>query len=271
MKVSRRAQPYRLLSAALLAFVCAGAAAGTLGRAQQRGRLLAGLAQVPAPYAVGAKFRTPDAIDAALAEDFAGRLSLPLETVRTERRARLQALASGQVDLLLVSAAGDDPLHPAALIVPTGYATGPMAIMRNDTDIRSWQQLKGRTVCVARDGRYVGSLAARYGAIEKPMRGAADSLLALRIGSCDAAVHDNTLLEELIKLPEWKKFSAKLTSDERTPLVFALPVGDTAAAAAVRQAASRWQAGDYFRKLQQKRARTIAFEVYLDQDVPDCH
>src|SRR3546814_19750149 len=97
-----------------------------------------------------------------------------------------------------------------------------MAIMRTDTDIKSWQQLKGRTVCLSEGGRYVGALTRQYGAVEIVFKAPADSLLALRTGGCDAAVHDDVMLKELLKLPEWKKVSARLPPGPAAPLTFVL-------------------------------------------------
>jgi polar amino acid transport system substrate-binding protein len=114
-------------------------------------------------------------------------------------------------------------------------------------------------------------IAKRYGAFEKVYRAPADSLLALRTGRCDAAVHDDDMLNELLKLPEWKKFSARLPVARRTPLVFAVPAGDAASVALLQQIASDWRTSGFVEQLNRKRARNIAFEVYLDQDVPDCH
>ncbi|MEO6959980.1 MAG: hypothetical protein ABI228_07075 [Burkholderiaceae bacterium] len=39
----------------------------------------------------------------------------------------------------------------------------------------------------------------------------------------------------------------------------------------VKQMASQWKAHRYLAVLTETRARDIAFEVYLDQNVPDCH
>ena len=70
--------------------------------------------------------------------------------------------------------------------------------MRTDTTIRRWDQLESRSVCVARGANHVGTVAARYGAIEQ--------------------VHPS-VTDALVK----------------------------------------------------KTVRNMAFEVYLEQDVPDCH
>ena len=253
----------RALLAAILAGVCAGAlAAEGLERAKQRGELRAGIHYLVPEYKGGMKFRTPETLDTALLEDVARRVRLPLAMVSAE---------PGKSDIALVRVGQSDPLHGAAGVIPTGYAAGPMAIMRTDTDIKAWEQLKGRRVCVSEGGLYAGTLAARYGAIEKVYKAPADSLLALRIGACDAAVHDSAMLEELIKLPEWRKFSARLPVGPRMNLAFVLPADDKKSAAVLRQVAYSWAANGYLDRLMSKMVRQIAFEVYLDQDVPDCH
>jgi len=260
----------RLLLAVMLASIGAGAFADSaFEHAKQRGKLTAGIGHPMPAYQAGAKFRTPETIDSVLAEELAKRVQLTPAAVRAAPAQAARMLRDGRADLLLASV--DAGTLRGTMLVPTGYVAGPMAIMRSDTDIKRWEQLKGRTVCLSEGGRYVGTIAARYGAIEKVLRAPADSLLALRTGGCDAAVHDDTMLEELLKLPEWKKFSARLPAGQRTPLVFAVAAGDAKSIAFLRQIANDWRASGYLDQLNRKRARSIAFEVYLDQDVPDCH
>lgn len=255
----------RLLLVTALSGACAAALAGNdLDQARKRQQLVAGVHYVVPAYQGGMKFRTPEAIDTALAQDLAARLALPLTTV--------QALnPAGKPDVVLAALTDQDLLRRNATVIPTGHVAGPMAIMRTDTDIKTWQQLRGRKVCLAEGGRYAGTLTARYGAIEMVKKAPADALLALRTGECDAAVHDNTLLEELIQLPEWKKFSARLPVGPRTALAFVVPRTQTGTAAFLKQVANDWAAKAYPEQLTKKAVRHIAFEVYLDQDVPDCH
>lgn len=262
----------RAASAAALAGICSGAAAADgIDRARQRGKLVAGIQYVVPEYRGGMKYRTPEAIDTALLADVARRLQLPLATVPAQPGRQAALLAADEADLALIAVTGADPLRRTAAVIPTGYASGPMAIMRTDTDIRSWPQLKGRKVCVAEGGRYAGTLARRYGAIEIVHKAPADALIALRIGTCDATVHDSALLEELIRLPEWKKFSARLPAGPRTALAFMVPATDRKTAAFLSQVARDWAATGHVEQLLKKAVQNIAFEVYLDQDVPDCH
>jgi len=180
----------------------------------------------------------------------------------------VQQLADGTLDAWV-------GVWPAAAGVPAGvrhtalaWSVAPMAIMRTDTDIRSWADLSGRTVCLSEDGRVTGELSARFGAIEQIYASATDALLALRIGQCDAAVQDEDFLKQLLTFPEWQKFSAQL-APYRSQTLTRLMRADLPAPrkTAVRQAT----APDRLRELTRQQAQDIAFEVYLDQTVPDCH
>lgn len=266
---------FRATLTAALALACGGAfAQGGLEQAKNRNQLIVGISYIVPEYKAGMKFRTPEAIDTELAKDLAARAQLPLTLVRhTAKVAATEAAKAPRgPDIVLTMVNDRKAADRAATIIPTGYSASPMAIMRSDTDIKSWEQLKGRKVCVSEGGPHVGTLAAKYGAVEKVQKAPADSLLALRVGACDAAVHDSAMLEELVRLPEWKKFSARLTSPsgQGATLAFVVPA-DSGYAAFLKQVASEWAANRFAQQLTRKAARQIAFEVYLDQDVPDCH
>lgn len=266
--------PFLLRAAitAALAGACLAAFAASLPQhATQRGRLNVGVRYVVPVFVAGAKYRTPEGIDSILAANLAARLQVPLVMLHATTTNRMDLLAAGKADVLLAVVAGGDPLLQAATVVPTGYTAAPLAIMRTDTDIKEPQQFKGRTVCLSEGGAYVGTMAARYGAIEKIYKTPADALLALRIGGCDAAVHDDAMLTELFKLPEWKKFSTRLAVGPRSVLVLVVPAGDVDAAAFLKKAVHAWSDDGYLAKIRKKWANDVAFEVYLSQSVPDCH
>lgn len=260
-----------LALAVLMTVVCTTAFADGFDRAKQRGKLLAGLHYPVPPYKAGTKFRTPEAPDSVLLEDVAKRLKLSLETDKATRSNQAQLANSGKIDIALVSVAQGDAPQRGVTVIPTGYSAGQMAIMRTDTDIKTWQQLKGRKVCVSEGSLHVGTLATKYGAIEKVYRAPADALIAVRTGECDATVHDSTMLEELITYPEWKKFSARLPAGPNMTLAFVVPERDKKGAAFLKEVVRDWSTTGYLNKQVKNATRNIAFEVYLDQNVPDCH
>jgi polar amino acid transport system substrate-binding protein len=236
-----------------------------------KANLLVGVGHVIPPFVGGSKVRTPESIETALAEQLAQHLGMQLETIAAAPASRLPVLRAAQPDLVLGTAQSIELDYPGATMVATGYVLSPMAIMRSDTQIKTWAQLQGRTVCLSEGSPYAGTMTSQYGAVEKLFAAPADSLLALRTGSCDAAVHDSATLNELLKLPEWKKFSARLSSDTRVPLVFAASSQDSATIQLLNRVAGQWKAKRYLADLSKGRARDIAFEVYLDQNIPDCH
>lgn len=258
------------LALVLAGMVSTATAADRLETIRQRGALNAGMQYVAPEYAAGRKFRTPEGIEHVLAQDLAQRLQVRAVAVQDDASKGADLLKARKADLLLAVMTANPSLRMATITVPTGYVAAPMAIMRTDTTIKRWEQLKGRSVCVPRGSRHAG-LAARYGATEQPYKAPADALLALRIGTCDATIHDAALLEELLKLPEWKKFSARLTPLAGAPLEIVLPASDDKAHAYFQQVAKAWQTGGYLQQQLRLMARNIAFEVYLDQEVPDCH
>lgn len=253
---------------------CAGAmafAGAASAQSAQSGDMVVGLDYVVPPFVAGAKVRTPEAIDTTLAEQIAKRLHARLAMVAADRADPAKTIEAGGAKIVLAAVPGVAAASGSTVTIPTGYTAAPMAIMRSDTDIKTWEQLKGRTVCLSRGSRYIGMAAARYGAIEKIFGAPADSLLALRTGHCDAAMHDDTMLNELLKFPEWKKYSARLSAGPRITLAFVAPAADAATVSLLQQTASQWKASRYLAALTKTRARDIAFEVYLDQNVPDCH
>lgn len=225
--------------------------------------LTVALGHVMPEQRVDKKFRTPETIDGALAQDLARRMNKPLAAV--------PVAASGPDSIRIATLDASRAVAPGYVAIPIRYESAPMAIMRTDTTIKRWEHLKGRTVCVSEGGTHIGTLAKRYGAIEKVYPAPADALIAVRVGDCDATVHDSAMLEELIRLPEWKKFSARLPAGEGRQLALLVPASDRKTAAAARRTVSEWNRNGFAQEVMQKAVRSIAFEVYLDQDVPDCH
>ncbi|PUA20313.1 transporter substrate-binding domain-containing protein [Glaciimonas sp. PCH181] len=249
-------------------------ASDVIGRIKQRGHVIVGIAYVGPIYAAGQKFRTPENVDGEVAEALAKRLNVSVSTVRVTPRNRLQLLQSGKVDgwLLRLSDAEIARVRLTAKVVTTGYQAQPKLIMRSDTDIKQWSHLKGRSVCVSEGSPYLGILQTRYGAREKVVKAPADALLALRVGTCDATVHDDAMLDEMLKLPEWKKFSASLPLDgPGTSLVWVSRSEDDGLRNAVSGLLREWNVNGNWAATRKKWVNAVAFEVYLDQNVPDCH
>lgn len=190
-----------------------GAAADPLAAACARGVLVVGVPFLADAPLAGAKVRTPERLDGVAAERLAQQLGLPLQLRRLAAGDAAAQLASGAVDLVLADRRDGAPLAaqaPGMAVVGTGYATAPKAVIRGDTALRRWQDVAGRSVCMADAAQGAQALAQRHGATVRTYRAPSDALVAVREGACDLALIDDAVWAPLMKFPEWKKFSATL-------------------------------------------------------------
>ncbi|WP_454915241.1 transporter substrate-binding domain-containing protein [Xanthobacter sediminis] len=233
--------------------------------------LTVGVPWLPPPDGPDSRIYMEEGFEIALAAELAGTLSAELRLVRVEPGAAPAALDEGRVDLVIVRAGADDPLRARALAVDSGFASGLGVAMRTDRPLPSWAALKGRVVCVSEANGAGQRLAARLGAQVKLARAPAVALMHMRVGECDAALHDRALLDPLLDKRSWQKFSATLPAVEPTALVVAAARERPDVARAVQHAlvdlgtAERWQ------QRREKWASTVSFEVYRDQVAADCH
>lgn len=243
---------------------------GTFPAARARGELVVGIPYLAPPPVAGAKIRTPDGLDAAITEKLGASLGLPVRLVQLPAGQAASALAEGQVDLVLTDRAGKQPAAVAAQ--PTGYSARPKAVIRSDTRLRQPADVRGRSVCVAEAATAAKALAESWGAVVRSYKAPSDALVAVREGNCDIGLVDDAVWEPLVRFPEWKKFSSTLAADgARHERVWLLAADDQASRAWLGQEMRAWERAGAWKAMTAKWARDVAFDVYLDQEVPDCH
>lgn len=259
--------------------------------AKARGELVIGVPYLaPAPEA-GAKVRTPEGLDANMAEKLAQSLGVPVRLEQVSAEEAAAALAAGKVDAVLANEDGGagvantanganaanapnaTRLSPQAIAVQaTGYGARPKALIRSDTAFRKPSDVRGRSVCMAEAATEARALAQRWGAVVRTYRVPSDALVAVREGACDVALVDDAVWEPLVRFPEWKKFSSTLVADgARRERVWLLPASDTASRKWLADEMRDWDRSGAVKAMTSKWARDVAFDVYLDQEVPDCH
>lgn len=261
------------LFAVIAAWVCASAAQAQpdgFAAARARGELVVGVPYLAPPPAAGAKIRTPDGLDANMAEKLGLSLGLPIRLQQVTPDQAAAALAAGQVDVVLADRDGSQPQSVAEL--PTGYGARPKALIRSDTRLRKPGDARGHTVCMAEAATASKALAESWGAVVRTYRVPSDALVAVREGACDIGLVDDAVWEPLVRFPEWKKFSSTLAADGvRRERVWLLPASDAAGRTWVADQMKAWNRSDAWKTMTAKWARDVAFDVYLDQEVPDCH
>lgn len=253
------------------------------GRTAVRAAALAVLAAqaaaaAPAPLRIGVAALPPESptpaarlyTDEGFERDLARGIGRALgrEVILVEAPDAAAALAADRVDLALARL--PEGAQAGAEAVETGYGSALGLSMRTDTDIRDWGDLAGRTLCLSAENAEARRLAEAAGARVRAEGSPARSLMRVRTGECDAALHDAALLAALFEREGWGKFSAGLPPRAPSRLV-ALLGPDPALAAEVRAAAAELGAPAAWEERRRRWARNVAFEVFLDQDAPDCH
>lgn len=215
----------------------------------------------PAPDGPAARVFSEDGSARAFARDLGKALGRTVALSRLEPEASRRALAAGTVDLAVGTGEG----------IALGPGRALSVAMRTDTDIHAWSDLAGRTACFTATQANAAALVARLGAIAMPQRTPAHSLVLMRTGGCDAALHEADQLSALFALPDWQKFSATLPPRDPDPLVLILAPGAESLRGQVEEALAAIAAPGSWAARNARWARNVALEVWLEQDAPDCH
>jgi polar amino acid transport system substrate-binding protein len=191
-----------------------------------------------------------------------------LENLLAQELAQRTGLDSRQ---LQPRALTDATLLPASRVaIPVGEVQ-PLAILPTGSTISQPEHLQGRSVCVAQTGGYAGLLQARFGAREQQFPSLSSALAALQSGACDALVHDSTVLQALVRLPEWQRFQHSIAVGEPRQLAVVLPASDSAAIARVRQSIGEWQGSERLSALANRVALRLSEEVRNGQRIANAY
>jgi polar amino acid transport system substrate-binding protein len=188
----------------------------TLDKIKQRGKVSIGVLVNGGPF--GSIDPTNQQLvgwNPELARAVAKGLGVEAELVQVQTPTRVQFLQAGKVDLLIASMELNPDRAESLGYAPTPfYRVGGTAAVRKDSGITKWEDLRGKPVCVSQGSSFSKPLANEYGAQVHGFKTASDSLLALKGGTCVAAVHDSTLIHPLLRSnPEWNQYIAPITSE----------------------------------------------------------
>ena len=203
-----------LLAAALGA--SAAHADSTLDRIHERHKIVVGVILSGPPFgSLDPATQKPLGFNVDLAENLAKRLGVDIEMIPVQPSNRVQFLQQGKVDALIANMEVTEERAQILAYPPTPFEEiGGALIARRDSGIRSWNDLRGKAVCVSQGSNYTKPLAEQYGAQVKAFRGQPESLLALRGNNCVAAVHVAPTLRLLVaRNPDWKDYTIPVSND----------------------------------------------------------
>lgn len=212
---------HKILQASVLAAVLMGAASAhadaTLDRIKARGKLTVGVILSGAPFGyIDPKTQEQKGLNIDVAKALAAGLGVELETQTVTPPNRVQFLQQGKVDILIANMQYTEERAKTLGYVPTPYdRSGGAAVGRKDSGIKDWKDLKGKTACVSQGSNYAQPLAEEYGATVKALPSQPESLLALKGGNCDVAVHVGATVGLMLqeRADEWKDYGIVIPTE----------------------------------------------------------
>jgi polar amino acid transport system substrate-binding protein len=194
-----------------LAFASTPAPAQTLDKIKQRGVLVVGTKADYKPFG----FRDPSGaivgFEPDLAKDVADKLGVKLEIEPVVSSNRMQFLQQGKIDLMIATM-NDKPDRRliVGVIDPPYYAAGVNILANKRASLRTWEQLKGQTVCGIQGAWYNKEIAEKYGAEFVSFKGQTEAETALLQGNCIGWIYDDTAFAERVADPKWAAFEMVL-------------------------------------------------------------
>jgi polar amino acid transport system substrate-binding protein len=241
MTSSKAASNKRLASWSLVAALAAASVAPqahadqTLDKINSRHEIAVGVLIAGSPFgSLDPQTQQPRGLNVDLANDIGKRLGAKVQLVSVQPSTRVQFLQQGKVDILIANMEYNAQRGEILDHVPTPYyRVGGTAITPKSSGITKWEDLRGKPVCISQGSSYIRPMVEKYGAIPRAFPGASQSLLALRGGSCVAAVHDAAPLLYPLQQhdPEWRDYRTLEPELEPAPSVIWVRQGekDTAA------------------------------------------
>lgn len=233
-----------IATAALALTTSLAHADATLDKVKQRGQITIGVILSGPPFGtIDPVTQKPSGFNVDLAQAVANGLGVKIEAVQVQPSNRVQFLQSGKVDALIANMSWTQERSEILDFAPTPFEEiGGALLTRKGGSFKKWEDVRGKTLCVSQGSNYTKPLIEEYGAKIKAFRGQPESLLALRGGNCDAAVHVSPTLHQMVSSnADWKDYELPLSSELiPSPQVIWVRKGEHDASAAIDKVVQQW-------------------------------
>jgi polar amino acid transport system substrate-binding protein len=188
-----------------------------------------------------------------LAADVAKRLGVRLEVVPVVASNRIQFLQQGKIDMMIATMS-DTPERAKIvdIVQPDYYASGTNVLAKKSEHLTSWDQLRGKNVCLIQGSFYNKELQEKYGVVGVAFPGTAEAYAALKNGNCVAFAYDDTaIVGEMLK-PEWADYEMPLASILPQPWGLAVRQGEKGFGDYMSKVVADWHKTGFIQGLEKK-------------------
>lgn len=188
-----------------------------------------------------------------LAADVAKRLGVKLELVPVVASNRIQFLQQGKIDLMIATTS-DTPERRKIVdfIEPNYYGSGLNVLAPKSAALKTWEQLRGKKVCLIQGAFYNKELQEKYGVDGVAFPGTAEVYTALKNGNCVAFAYDDTAIVGEMQKPEWSAYEMPLDSILFVPWGIAVKQGEKGLADMMSKTSVEWHKSGFIQELEKK-------------------
>jgi len=144
-------------------------------------------------------------IEPDLAADIGKQMGVKVELVPVESSNRIQFLQQGRIDVLIATlGVSAERVKVVNFIQPYYYASGTGLLVRPESGIKAWEDLKGKTLCGVQGTYYNRPVSEKYGATVSAFANISEAQTALKNGSCIGLLDDSIVTGKILmegKLP----------------------------------------------------------------------
>jgi polar amino acid transport system substrate-binding protein len=132
--------------------------AGTLEDVKKRSELIVGVRYDMPPFGTVDQQGSLQGIDIELAKQIASKLGVKIKFQQVTAQTRIPMLINGNVDLIAAGMAKTEERAKVVQFSSIYIETGTVFLVLKDSPIRSWQDVKGKTVATVQGSSYLGLL-----------------------------------------------------------------------------------------------------------------
>lgn len=151
------------------------------------------------------------------------------------------------------------------------YSATIAALAAAEAGPAGWAELAGASFCVAAGSPHAATVVSRFGGVARTYSSAAQTLIGLKLGECQAVVADRLLLEQIAALPEWRRYNRLLPALEEPEVTLRIEAEDAALQQRIERTLSSEQGQRALADVTQYWIDEVAFQAYVLADTLDCH
>ncbi|WP_019339303.1 transporter substrate-binding domain-containing protein [Stutzerimonas stutzeri] len=151
------------------------------------------------------------------------------------------------------------------------YSSEIAALVASKAGPTDWAGLAGKPFCSTTGSPHAEVIAARFGGVARIYPSAAQALIGLKLGECQAVVGERILLQQIAELPEWRRYDRLLPALEYPRLTLRVAAADAALQQRIEEIVASPEGQNTLAEVTQHWIDEVAFQAYVLADTLDCH